>query len=52
MSFFKWGRKKEANPDENEPVLAAVIKQIRAADSYPDLFFMKGRISYDNMSRM
>ena len=26
MSFFKWGRKKEEEPDENEPVLAAVIK--------------------------
>ena len=29
MSFLNWGRKKEEEPDENEPVLAAVIKNRR-----------------------
>ena len=42
MSFFKWGRKKEAKPDENEPVLAAVIKNPVTSEIFQDILKENG----------
>lgn len=42
MSFFKWGRKKETEPDENEPVLAAVIKNPVTSEIFQDILKENG----------
>ena len=42
MSFFKWGRKKEPEPDENEPVLAAVIKNPVTSEIFQDILKENG----------
>ncbi len=42
MSFFKWGRKKEEEPDENEPVLAAVIKNPVTSEIFQDILKENG----------
>lgn len=42
MSFFKWVRKKEENPDENEPVLAAVIKNPVTSEIFQDILKENG----------
>ena len=42
MIFFKWGRKKEAKPDENEPVLAAVIKNPVTSEIFQDILKENG----------
>ncbi len=42
MSFFKWVRKKEEEPDENEPVLAAVIKKSRNLEIFQDILKENG----------
>ena len=42
MSFFKWGRQKEAKPDENEPVLAAVIKNPVTSEIFQDILKENG----------
>lgn len=42
MSFFKWVRKKEEEPDENEPVLAAVIKNPVTSEIFQDILKENG----------
>ena len=42
MSFFKWVRKKEEEPHENEPVLAAVIKNPVTSEIFQDILKENG----------
>ena len=42
MSFLNWGRKKEEEPDENEPVLAAVIKNPVTSEIFQDILKENG----------
>ena len=45
MSFLNWGRKKETEPDENEPVLAAVIKNPVTSEIFQDI--LKDEIDFE-----